>query len=56
MFEIFNALHGSEKKKEVISDLLSTNAPHDVYLTNQELEFLQILHDIVEDEQKGLSG
>ena len=27
LFEIFNALQGSEKKKEVISDLLSTNAP-----------------------------
>ena len=27
MFKIFNALQGSEKKKEVISDLLSTKAP-----------------------------
>lgn len=27
MFKIVNALQGSEKKKEVISDLLSTSAP-----------------------------
>jgi hypothetical protein len=27
LLEIINELQGSEKKKEVISDLLSTNAP-----------------------------
>jgi hypothetical protein len=53
LFKIFIALQGSEKKKEVISDLLSTNAPEDQEISNQfrgdvlisnELIKLYVLH------------